>query len=74
LSREEDLKKEKASEAERSDKKENTPSTATPTERDPYVYKTIIAEIGYRKPLLSIKPSRHFQSPPRCQRLAVKYL
>jgi hypothetical protein len=47
LSREEDLKKEKASEANTSDKKENTPSTATPTELDHYVYETIIAEIGY---------------------------
>jgi len=47
LSREETIKKEKASEAESSDKKENTPSTATPTESDHYVYETIIAEIGY---------------------------
>jgi len=47
LSREEDVKKEKKSDVNTSDRKENTPSTATPTERDHYVYETIIAEIGY---------------------------
>jgi len=47
LSREEDINKENTSETERSDKKENSPSTETPTERDHYVYETIIAEIGY---------------------------
>ncbi len=45
LSKEKEVKKEKGSEIKSSEKKEHTQTT--PTERDHYVYESIIAEIGY---------------------------
>ncbi len=45
LSNEKEVKKEKDSEVKTSEKQEE--KTSTPTERDHYVYESIIAEIGY---------------------------
>ena len=45
LSKEKEVKKEKDSEVKSSEKKESTQTT--PTDRDHYVYESIIAEIGY---------------------------
>jgi len=45
LSKDKEVKKEKASEVKPSDKKEKP--QPTPSERDHYVYESIIAEIGY---------------------------
>ena len=45
LSKKEEVKKEKDSEVKTSEKQEE--KTSTPTERDHYVYESIIAEIGY---------------------------
>ena len=45
LSKDKEVKKKKDSEVKSSEKKEET--QPTPTERDHYVYESIIAEIGY---------------------------
>ena len=45
LSKDKEVKKEKVSEVKSSEKKEGTQTT--PTERDHYVYESIISEIGY---------------------------
>ena len=45
LSKDKEAKKEKTSEVKTSENKANTQTT--PTERDHYVYESIIAEIGY---------------------------
>jgi hypothetical protein len=45
LSKKKEIKKKKDSEVKTSEKQEE--KTSTPTERDHYVYESIIAEIGY---------------------------
>jgi len=45
LSKEEKIKKEKDAEVDSTEKEKSTQNT--PTERDHYVYESIIAEIGY---------------------------
>ncbi|MGB5964548.1 MAG: hypothetical protein WBG65_03330 [Sulfurimonadaceae bacterium] len=45
MSKDKEVKKEKISELKTSEKKDN--AQTTPTERDHYVYESIIAELGY---------------------------